>query len=175
VGCSTRRATSTSTSVSTVAGGLGRAVRSVQRAAGAGVRAGTEAVARRRADARPRHSRRRVADDGRSRAGLLPRHEPRGERPEDRDLASKLYAGGPDLRCARNGFSASGACACCARSASSRPAWHANEGHAAFMLVERVRELVLPGRRLRRSRASRVARRASSRRTRRCLRATTRS
>ena len=47
-------------------------------------------------------------------------------------------------RCAstRSSCSASAACARCARSGIEPAAWHLNEGHSAFMLVEQTRELI---------------------------------
>ena len=64
---------------------------------------------------------------------------------EDRDLASKLYAGGPDLRLRQEWILGVGGVRVLRAAGIEPAAWHANEGHAAFMLVERVRELVLSG------------------------------
>lgn len=66
--------------------------------------------------------------------------------PDDRPLLSKLYAGGPDLRLRQEWILGIGG-ARVLRAVGLDPAvWHANEGHAAFMMVERVRELVRAGR-----------------------------
>jgi len=65
--------------------------------------------------------------------------------PEDRELASKLYAGGPDLRLRQEWILGVGGVRVLRAVGIEPRAWHANEGHAAFMLVERVRELVLSG------------------------------
>jgi starch phosphorylase len=65
---------------------------------------------------------------------------------DDRQLLSKLYAGGPRLSVfARSGCSALAECACCARSVTNRPRGIPTKGHAAFMLVERLRELTAAG------------------------------
>src|SRR5689334_18714710 len=65
--------------------------------------------------------------------------------PQDRELASKLYAGGPDLRLRQEWILGVGGVRVLRAVGIEPAAWHANEGHAAFMLVERVRELVLEG------------------------------
>ncbi len=65
--------------------------------------------------------------------------------PQDRDLASKLYAGGPDLRLRQEWILGVGGVRVLRAVGIEPAAWHANEGHAAFMLVERVREYVLQG------------------------------
>ena len=65
--------------------------------------------------------------------------------PADRGLSNRLYAGGPDLRL-RQEWILGVAGVRVLRALGYDPAvWHANEGHAAFMLVERVRELVTRG------------------------------
>src|SRR5215208_5093572 len=65
--------------------------------------------------------------------------------PQDRELASKLYAGGPDLRLRQEWILGVGGVRVLRAVGIEPAAWHANEGHAAFMLVERVREHVLSG------------------------------
>jgi starch phosphorylase len=58
----------------------------------------------------------------------------------DRDLTTKLYTGGPEVRLRQEWILGVGGVRVL-RAVGVRPAaWHANEGHAAFMLVERVRE-----------------------------------
>jgi starch phosphorylase len=65
--------------------------------------------------------------------------------PADRTLASRLYAGGPEMRLKQE-WALGVAGVRVLRAVGVNPgAWHANEGHAAFMLIERVRELVVQG------------------------------
>jgi starch phosphorylase len=65
--------------------------------------------------------------------------------PDDRGCSTSFTVAAKTCAFARNGSSARVGCACCARSALSRWCGTANEGHAAFMLLERVRELVAGG------------------------------
>ncbi len=60
----------------------------------------------------------------------------------DRELSHKLYAGGADLRLRQEGLLGVGGVRVLKALGVEPCAWHANEGHAAFMLVERVRQLV---------------------------------
>ena len=61
--------------------------------------------------------------------------------PDDRGLMNKLYAGGPDLRVRQEWILGVGGVRVL-RALGIEPAvWHANEGHAAFMMIERLREL----------------------------------
>src|SRR6266481_4220852 len=62
--------------------------------------------------------------------------------PADRGLSSRLYAGGPELRLRQEWILGVGGVRVLRALGFGPSAWHANEGHAAFMLVERVRELV---------------------------------
>jgi starch phosphorylase len=63
----------------------------------------------------------------------------------DRTLASRLYAGGPQKRL-RQEWALGVAGVRVLRAVGVDPGvWHANEGHAAFMLVERLRELTAQG------------------------------
>lgn len=65
--------------------------------------------------------------------------------PDDRELSSRLYAGGPELRL-RQEWALGVAGVRVLRAVGIHPsAWHANEGHAAFMMLERLRELVEEG------------------------------
>jgi starch phosphorylase len=65
--------------------------------------------------------------------------------PDDRALLSKLYGGGEDLRLRQEWILGAGGVRVL-RAIGHEPAvWHANEGHAAFMLLERVRELTVAG------------------------------
>jgi len=65
--------------------------------------------------------------------------------PADRDLSAKLYAGGPDMRLRQEWILGVGGVRVLRAVGLDPAAWHANEGHAAFMLVERLRELVTGG------------------------------
>ena len=67
--------------------------------------------------------------------------------PDDRALMNKLYAGGPDLRLRQEWILGVGGVRVLRAVGIDPAVWHANEGHAAFMLVERLRELVAAGRR----------------------------
>jgi starch phosphorylase len=64
---------------------------------------------------------------------------------DDRALLNKLYGEGEDLRLRQEWILGAGGVRVI-RALGIEPAvWHANEGHAAFMLLERVRELVAQG------------------------------
>jgi starch phosphorylase len=65
--------------------------------------------------------------------------------PEDRTLLNQLYAGGPDLRLRQEWLLGVGGVRVLRALGVDPAAWHANEGHAAFMMLERVRELVAAG------------------------------
>jgi len=65
--------------------------------------------------------------------------------PADRPLCHRLYAGGPDLRLRQEWILGVGGVRVLRALGYHPAAWHSNEGHAAFMLVERVRELVTGG------------------------------
>jgi glycogen phosphorylase len=65
--------------------------------------------------------------------------------PEDRELMSKLYAGGPAMRIRQEWILGVGGVRVLRAVGVDPAAWHANEGHAAFMFVERLRELVVAG------------------------------
>ncbi|HEX9894888.1 MAG TPA: alpha-glucan family phosphorylase, partial [Gemmatimonadales bacterium] len=65
--------------------------------------------------------------------------------PDDRALLNKLYGEGEDLRLRQEWILGAGGVKVI-RAVGVEPAvWHANEGHAAFMLLERIRELVAQG------------------------------
>jgi len=65
--------------------------------------------------------------------------------PDDRGLLGRLYGEGEDLRLRQEWILGAGGVRVL-RAVGVEPAvWHANEGHAAFMLLERVRELVALG------------------------------
>jgi starch phosphorylase len=65
--------------------------------------------------------------------------------PEDRDLTQKLYQGGHENRLCQEWILGVGGVRVLRALGINPEAWHANEGHAAFMMVERVRELVEKG------------------------------
>jgi starch phosphorylase len=65
--------------------------------------------------------------------------------PDDRDLTSKLYAGGPDVRLRQEWILGVGGVRVLRAVGVTPSGWHANEGHAAFMFVERLRELIIQG------------------------------
>jgi len=66
-------------------------------------------------------------------------------RAEDRELSHKLYAGGVAHRLRQEGLLGIGGVRVL-DALGIRPAvWHANEGHAAFMMVERVRRRLVAG------------------------------
>ncbi|NUQ12405.1 MAG: alpha-glucan family phosphorylase [Gemmatimonadaceae bacterium] len=64
---------------------------------------------------------------------------------EDRDLTAKLYIGGPEIRLRQEWILGVGGVRVLRALGVEPSAWHANEGHAAFMMVERVRELTTGG------------------------------
>ena len=65
--------------------------------------------------------------------------------PADRSLAGRLYAGGPEQRLKQE-WALGVAGVRVLRAVGINPGvWHANEGHAAFMLVERLRECAANG------------------------------
>ena len=61
--------------------------------------------------------------------------------PADRELSTKLYGGGPDMRLRQEWILGVGGVRVLRAVGIDPGVWHANEGHAAFMLVERLREL----------------------------------
>jgi starch phosphorylase len=61
---------------------------------------------------------------------------------DDRGLMNKLYAGGPELRLRQEWILGVGGVRVLRAIGLSPAVWHANEGHAAFMMVERIREFV---------------------------------
>ena len=65
--------------------------------------------------------------------------------PDDRGLMNKLYAGGPELRLRQEWILGVGGVRVLRAMGIDPGVWHANEGHAAFMLVERIRELTASG------------------------------
>ena len=100
---------------------------------------------RARGAARPHRPRRGLAGQvGRVPLLLLDTDIPENDGPTGRSRTSSTSAAGR-CACTRSSCWASAACGRCVRSASQPAAWHLNEGHSAFMLVERARELVADG------------------------------
>src|SRR5438876_7536477 len=62
--------------------------------------------------------------------------------PADRELSHRLYGGAHDLRMRQEWILGVGGVRVLRALGLQPSTWHANEGHAAFMLLERVRELV---------------------------------
>ena len=65
--------------------------------------------------------------------------------PADRELTHRLYVGKPELRLRQEWILGVGGVRVLRALGNAPAAWHANEGHAAFMLLERVRELAASG------------------------------
>lgn len=63
----------------------------------------------------------------------------------DRELSHKLYTGNPELRLKQEWILGVGGVRVLRALGIEPAAWHANEGHAAFMFVERLRELTSTG------------------------------
>jgi len=78
---------------------------------------------------------------------------------EDREVTSKLYGGGQELRLKQEWLLGVGGVRVLRTLGVNPVVWHANEGHAAFMFVERVRELLEAGEAL--DRATKKVRAAS--------------
>ena len=65
--------------------------------------------------------------------------------PEDRELTARLYGGGLELRLKQEWVLGVGGVRVLRALGIDPGAWHANEGHAAFMLFERIREFTSTG------------------------------
>ena len=65
--------------------------------------------------------------------------------PDDRGLMNKLYAGGPELRVRQEWILGVGGVRVLRAIGIDPGVWHANEGHAGFMFIERLRELIVAG------------------------------
>jgi starch phosphorylase len=74
--------------------------------------------------------------------------------PADQALSHKLYAGGAEMRLRQEWILGVGGVRLLRRLGIAPAAWHANEGHAAFMFVERLRELLEGGKPLAEARAA---------------------
>ena len=65
--------------------------------------------------------------------------------PADRALSHRLYTGSPDLRLRQEWILGAGGVKVLRTLGHDPAAWHCNEGHPAFMLIERLRELTTSG------------------------------
>ena len=65
--------------------------------------------------------------------------------PADRELCQRLYGGSGELRLRQEWVLGVGGVRVLRALGNTPAVWHANEGHAAFMLLERLRELVAGG------------------------------
>jgi starch phosphorylase len=66
--------------------------------------------------------------------------------PADRELGQRLYGGSGELRLRQEWILGVGGVRVLRALGVSPGMWHSNEGHAAFMLLERLRELIAQGR-----------------------------
>ncbi|HSG48888.1 MAG TPA: alpha-glucan family phosphorylase [Longimicrobiales bacterium] len=83
-------------------------------------------------------------DVGRVRLFLLDTNLPENL-PEDRELTYQLYGGGQEYRLRQEWILGVGGVRVLRALGVTPGAWHANEGHAAFMMVERLREEMAAG------------------------------
>jgi starch phosphorylase len=83
-------------------------------------------------------------DVGRVQLCLLDTNLPENH-PEDRELTYQLYSGGKEHRLKQEWILGVGGVRVIRALGISPGAWHANEGHAAFMMVERLREHLAEG------------------------------
>ncbi len=81
---------------------------------------------------------------GRAPLFLLDTDIPENDEP-DRSLTSKLYSGGLPMRLRQEWVLGVGGVRVLRALGITPAAWHANEGHAAFLMLERVRERMLAG------------------------------
>jgi starch phosphorylase len=81
---------------------------------------------------------------GRVQLYLLDTNLPEND-PADRELTYKLYGGGQEYRLKQEWILGVGGVRVLRALGISPGAWHANEGHATFMMVERLREYVAEG------------------------------
>ncbi len=68
-----------------------------------------------------------------------------GNTPEDRELTARLYSSDLDLRISQEVILGIGGVRALRKLGHSPAVWHMNEGHSAFLALERVRELVMKG------------------------------
>lgn len=68
-----------------------------------------------------------------------------GNTPEDRELTSRLYSSDLDLRISQEIILGIGGVRALRKLGHSPAVWHMNEGHSAFLALERIRELIERG------------------------------
>ena len=90
------------------------------------------------------------------------RHRSRGERPWDRELSARLYGGDRGTRIQQEIILGIGGVRALKALEPAPAVWHLNEGHAAFVVLQRIRDLIEQGH-LRRGARRRAARRCSQR------------
>ncbi len=93
---------------------------------------------------RPVHVGAWLLEAGRVKLYLLDTNLPENH-PEDRELTYKLYGGGQEHRLKQEWILGIGGVRVLRALGVEPGAWHANEGHASFMMVERVREQLRAG------------------------------
>ena len=95
--------------------------------------------------------------------------------PWDRELSARLYGGDREMRIQQEIILGIGGVRALRALGVSPTVWHLNEGHAAFVALQRIREQVEKGSLVRRRARRRCGARRCSPPTRRCPPATTRS
>ncbi|MBI2939267.1 MAG: alpha-glucan family phosphorylase [Chloroflexi bacterium] len=68
-----------------------------------------------------------------------------GNRPEDRSMSARLYGGNAEVRLTQEIVLGIGGVRALRKLGIYPSVWHMNEGHAAFLVLERIREYVLAG------------------------------
>ena len=95
--------------------------------------------------------------------------------PWDRELSARLYGGDRETRIQQEIILGIGGVRALRALGITPTVWHLNEGHAAFVALQRIRELHRAGPARSTTRSTKCGDRRCSRRTRRCRPATTRS
>ena len=106
--------------------------------------AGAVSIATVSTGGRPVHIGAWLLEAGRVKLYLLDTNLP-DNHPEDRELTYKLYSGGQEHRLRQEWILGVGGVRVLRALGLHPGAWHANEGHASFMLVERLRERMVSG------------------------------
>ena len=86
-----------------------------------------------------------LAGARRARAAVPARHRPAGEQRADRAIAHRLYGGDRNTRIEQEIVLGIGGVRALEAMGSTPTVWHINEGHAAFLVLERVRTLMKAG------------------------------
>lgn len=105
---------------------------------------GSLALASVRTGGRPVHVGAWMLEAGKVRLYLLDTNLPENH-PEDKELTYQLYGGGQEHRLRQEWILGVGGVRVLRTLGIEPGAWHANEGHASFMMVERVRERMEAG------------------------------